>query len=120
MHKGEIHMSIGKMKNMIVLRDLPSNIIDEAIVILKPNVKIKNMNIADTARSKPSNVRSKTENRDYIINEVQMVVSNYIKTLEKKAEMQPKRINKVTGKHKTLKTAGIILGILLLISIFLM
>ena len=29
------------MKNMIVLKNLPSNIVDEAFVILKPNSKIK-------------------------------------------------------------------------------
>ena len=33
-------MSIESMKNMVVLRNLPSNIVEEAIVILKPNVKI--------------------------------------------------------------------------------
>ena len=30
-------MSIESMKNMVVLRNLPSNIVEEAIVILKPN-----------------------------------------------------------------------------------
>lgn len=34
-------MSIESMKNMVVLRNLPSNIVEEAIVILKPNVKLK-------------------------------------------------------------------------------
>ncbi|MCL2383295.1 MAG: hypothetical protein FWC79_03945 [Oscillospiraceae bacterium] len=31
-------MDTGKMKNMIILKNLPSNIVDEAIVILKPNI----------------------------------------------------------------------------------
>ena len=31
------------MKNIVVLKDLPSNIIDEAIVILKDNSKIKTL-----------------------------------------------------------------------------
>ena len=35
-------MNTSQMKNIIVLRDLPSNIVDEAIVILKKNVKLKN------------------------------------------------------------------------------
>ena len=34
-------MEANKMKNMIVLKNLPSNIVDEAFVILKPNSKIK-------------------------------------------------------------------------------
>ena len=30
-------MNTDDMKNMVVLKNLPSNIVDEAIVILKPN-----------------------------------------------------------------------------------
>ena len=33
--------TINQMKNIIVLKDLPSNIIEEAFVILKPNKKVK-------------------------------------------------------------------------------
>ena len=36
-------MDTEKMKNMVVLRNLPSNIVDEAIVILKPNIKLKSL-----------------------------------------------------------------------------
>ena len=34
-------MDVGQMKNIIVLKDLPSNIVDEAIVILKNNSNVK-------------------------------------------------------------------------------
>ena len=40
-------MSIESMKNMVVLKNLPSNIAEEAIVILKPNVKLKNLDLAE-------------------------------------------------------------------------
>ena len=30
-------MEKGQMKNIVVLKNLPSNLVDEAIVILKPN-----------------------------------------------------------------------------------
>ena len=36
-------MDIGQMKNMVVLKNLPSNIVEEAIVVLKPNKKVKNV-----------------------------------------------------------------------------
>lgn len=62
------------MKNIIVLKDLPSNTIDEAIVILKDN-KIKNKNkIEDESISAN------------IIEEAQNVIAEYIEKLE-----QPKR-----------------------------
>ena len=34
-------MNSNQMKNMIVLKNLPSNLIDEAFIILKNNKKIK-------------------------------------------------------------------------------
>ena len=34
-------MSQGNLKNMVVLKNLPSNIVEEAIVILKSNKKIR-------------------------------------------------------------------------------
>ena len=34
-------MNIGNMKNMVILRDIPSNMVEEAIVIFKPNIKIE-------------------------------------------------------------------------------
>ena len=34
-------MQLSKMKNIIVLKGMASNVVDEAIVVLKPNVKIK-------------------------------------------------------------------------------
>ena len=34
-------MNASRMKNIIVLKDLPSNLVDEAIVILKSGKKIK-------------------------------------------------------------------------------
>lgn len=36
-------MNIENMKNIIVLKELPSNIVEEAIVILKENFNIKNI-----------------------------------------------------------------------------
>ena len=40
-------MNSENMKNMVVLKDIPSNIVEEAIIILKPNVKIKSLDIVD-------------------------------------------------------------------------
>jgi len=34
-------MNASKMKDMILIKDLPSNIVKEAYIVLKPNVKLK-------------------------------------------------------------------------------
>ena len=36
-------MESSKLKNMVVLRNLPSNIVDEAIIVLKTNKKVKKL-----------------------------------------------------------------------------
>ena len=33
-------MNIESMQNIVVLKDIPSNMVEEAIVILKPNIKL--------------------------------------------------------------------------------
>ena len=70
-------MDIGNMKNIVVLKNLPSNLVEEAIVVLKKNQKIKKSKyVPDKGDSK----REKTE--DYIVKEAEMLISNYISELE--------------------------------------
>lgn len=91
------------MKNIIVLKDLPSNIIDEAIVILKDN-KIKK--------------KEKSENEfinTNIISEAQNVISEYIERLEKpKKERQNER--KLLLKYKKLQILTILITGAMIIS----
>ena len=49
-------MDIENMKNMVVLKNLPSNIVEEAIVIFKPNVKLNNSEVNE------NNKKVKNEN----------------------------------------------------------
>ena len=44
---------------MVVLRNLPSNIVEEAIVVLKPNVKLKSL---DLAENKAKNKKGESSN----------------------------------------------------------
>ena len=74
-------MSIDNMKNMVILKDLPSNIVEEAIVILKPNIKLKSLDMSQNNNIK--NKRVKEENpKKHIISEAEMLISNYISKIE--------------------------------------
>ena len=105
-------MDSENMKNMVVLKNLPSNIVEEAIVILKPNIKLKSF---DTA---PKNKKTvKTENsKKYIINEAEMLVSNYISEMENDKKKSLKINKKIEDKYKRLKMISIFLGIMLFTS----
>lgn len=105
-------MNTENMKNMVVLKDLPSNIIDEAIVILKPNVKLKSLDLSPNNNVK--NKKVKVENpKKYIINEAEMIISNYISKIENDKNKNIKINKKIEDKCKRLKMTSIILGIML-------
>lgn len=105
------------MKNMVVLRNLPSNIVDEAIVILKPNVKLKNMDLAENKNVSKKTKKQENKNpKKYIINEAEMIISNYLSNIEKDKKANYKINKKIENKYKRLKVVSIFLGILLLTS----
>ena len=43
----EVQMETSNLKNMVVLKNLPSNIVDEAIIVLKTNKKAKKLQKID-------------------------------------------------------------------------
>ena len=105
------------MKNMVVLRNLPSNIVDEAIVILKPNVKIKSVDLSENKnKSRKAKEENKENSKKYIINEAEMIISNYLSNIENNKKNAYKINKKIETKYKRLRATSIILGILFLAS----
>lgn len=93
-------MNISNMKNIVVLQNLPSNIIEEAIVVLKANQKIKKHKFV---KGKGSQEEAKNENKDkYIVKEAEMIVSNYIAEMENKESITETIIYKKYSKFKML------------------
>lgn len=88
----EVNMDIGQMKNIVVLKNLPSNIVDEAIVVLKQNKKVKNIQY-----SRKNGEREGIEKNDnkYIVKEAELLINKYIKDVEEKSN-----IKKVTNLEK--------------------
>lgn len=112
-------MDKDNLKNMVVIKNLPSNIVDEAIVILKPNIKIKNLDNIEKKNNKGSkkkNDNNKPNPKKYIINEAEMVIGNYISGIENNKRKNIKENKKMEMKYKRLKLVSIILGVVLLLS----
>lgn len=107
-------MNIDNTKNMVILKDLPSNIVDEAIVILKPNVKIKSLDLIDNKT--PKN-KKETNTKKHIINEAEMIVNNYISKIEEDKKNSLKEKKKIENKYKRVRAISIFLGILFIISV---
>ena len=109
-------MNKQNMKNMIVLKDLPSNIIDEAIVILKPNVKLREFSFKD---NKKIDNKQKENAKNYIVNEAQMVISYYLKSIEKNKRNEFISNIKIKKKYNYLKAFSIIICFAFIISLIL-
>ncbi len=107
-------MNKTNMKNMVILRDLPSNLVEEALLVLKPNIKLKNLDLIETRKEG----KNKTEDnsKKYIIDEAQMIVSNYLSKIEKQNSNQVKVNKKIEKKYKKARLISIILAILLFLS----
>jgi len=106
-------MNSEKMKNMIVLKNLPSNIVDEAIIVLKDNKKAKSFKKLEKQNN---GIISQEETEDYIIKEAEMVISNYLSKVEKEKQIKTYSMKKMEDKYKKLKITSIILGVIVLIN----
>lgn len=101
-------MNNSNMKNMIVLKDLPSNMIEEAIVVLKSNIKVKNYELVDN--KKENNItKNLPKPKEYILKEAENIISNYIAKIERPKE-EEKRNRTLQKKCKKLKQLCIFLG----------
>ena len=74
-------MNTSNMKNMVVLKNLPSNLVEEAIVVLKENARIKNFEKAENCRE-VGFADKKEDEKEYVLKEAEMLVSDYISRIE--------------------------------------
>lgn len=110
-------MSTESMKNMVVLKNLPSNIVDEAIVILKPNVKLKSLDLVENKKESKNVKNEKEQNsKKYIINEAEMVLSNYLNKIENEKKNIARISKKIENKYKRVRGISIVLGIMLFLT----
>lgn len=104
-------MPNNNFKNIVVLKNLPSNLIDEAIVILKSNKSAKKLEFVE--KNPSSFVEEKIYNEDYIIKEAESVIENYISKIEKN-KLNRRSKNNIEVKYKKIKIYSIIVSLLLI------
>ncbi len=112
-------MNQSNLKNMVVLRNLPSNIVEEAIIILKANKKIKKLEKVEKNK-KLEEMTSKKKENDYILKEAEMLISNYISVLEEKKKAKKVNNKKMAQKYKRIKNYAYITSIIALIETLLL
>jgi len=106
-------MNSNQMKNMIVLKNLPSNLIDEAFIILKNNKKIKSL---ERIENKKTNKIEKEKTEDYIVKEAEMIISEYLSKIEKEKQKKSYSMRRIEEKYKRLKVVSIVLCIVVFLN----
>ena len=91
-------MKQNDMKNIIVLKDLPSNLIEEAIVFLKENKKIHKYQMVDAKENKEK--QEKEQDNQYIVKEAEMVLKSYTENLEKQSPKWKNNMKKLEKRYK--------------------
>ena len=124
-------MNQSNMKNVIILKNLPSNLIDEAIMVVKDKKKVKDINYSDFIKYKEENgiiqgdmriedlkkiENIKKEERNYIIKEAEMVVANYIAKIENQI-LAEKKVKKIEKLYKKVRILNVMLAIISLICV---
>ena len=107
-------MQKNNVKNIVVLKNLPSNIVEEAIVILKSNKYAKKLQMIEKNNNKELE-KNESDGKQYVIKEAEALLSSYISKIENKKYIEkPNRI--LSEKYHKLKKYSIIVTILFVIS----
>lgn len=104
-------MDASKMKNMIVIKNLPSNIVDEAFIVLKSNKKTKVRKI-----EKENQIKEENKGKDYIVKEAEMIVNSYLSNMENSTKLKNHNIKDLEKKCKRLRLITAVLCVTIIIN----
>lgn len=107
-------METSNMKNMVVLKNLPSNLVEEAIVILKSSKKVKKLEKIEK-NSKINKKEIDKKEKDYVLKEAEMLISSYISKLENNHQQRQYKNGKMNQKYKRLKKYAYLSSIIIVI-----
>ena len=114
-------MEESKLKNMVVLKNLPSNLIEEAIVILKSNKKVKKLEKIDKEkRNEKEETKTNNTKKEFVIKEAEMIISSYFNKIEEKNQKNQKSKIEQTKKVRRLKNYAYISSIIIFLQALLL
>lgn len=99
-------MQLNKLDNIVFLKDLESNIIEEAFIVLKDNVNFKKM----------ENEKYKKNENTMILYETEALINNEFKINDLK--FSEYKLKKLSKKYRILKIINVILFVSLIFIIF--
>lgn len=107
-------MQLSKMKNIIVLKGMASNVVEEAIVVLKPNVKIKQ---SEYNTKQKWDIEDKNK-KMIVIKEAEDTINSYVKKIQKESKKAENKNLKMKYKFLQISNAILIFSIIIMTLIF--
>lgn len=103
------------LKNTIVLKDLPSNIIEEAVIVFKNKKTVKEIEkIEKIEKDNRGNKNKKIrKNNSYAIKEAELVINDYMTKMEEKRKNKNLTQKNINKKIKKLKIYSIVTSIVI-------
>lgn len=103
------------LKNIIVLKDLPSNLIEEAVIVFKNKKTVKEIEkIEKDNRGNKDNKNKKIrKNNSYAIKEAELVINEYMTKMEEKRRNKNVIQKNINEKIKKLKIYSIATSIVI-------
>ena len=101
-------MEKSKMKNIVILKNLPSNLIEEAFVVVKSRKVARNLEYIDGKKNK---FESDCKDDGYIVREAESVLSSYVNFVEKGSGKTEKK--SFEKRYKMTKIYGIVATIVI-------
>mgnify|MGYP004640949287 CR=1 FL=1 len=103
-----------KMKNVVVLRNLPSNLIEEAFVVVKSKKIARSLEYID---GKNEIDKKDCKDNGYIVREAESVLTSYVSLMKKKDE---KKVDLgVKRRYNMLKIYGVLVTVAFIVVTFL-
>ena len=101
-----------KMKNVVVLRNLPSNLVEEAFVDVKSRKVARSLECIDRKNRK---IDGDSKDDGYIVREAESVLSSYASFVEKK---EGRKVDiGIKRKYDMLKIYGVLVTIAFVIAV---
>ena len=114
-------MEESKLKNMVVLKNLPSNLVEEAIIILKSNKNAKRLEKIDKDKRNESSITKKDVNKkDFVVKEAELVVSSYISKVENSSKADKQRKIEQNRKIRRLKNYAYLSSLIIFLQLMLL
>ena len=107
-------MQESNFKDTIVLKNIPSNIIDEAIIVLKQDKKAWELKKIESSKENRLEEKKTPIKKDYVVKEAEMIVADYMKGINNKKKQKEEIKNKNIKYNRLKKYAYISTAIMFL------